>query len=428
MRRPPCNSLRTGAPRPGPAARPAAHGPSVGDDLCAEIAKDIQDGARDLARLLPSFDGEEPLRQIAQLQEQLDGLTAAVVGRARYRRVTWASVSTILRISEDTVRHRYTERYILRRLARFNRSETMLTTLAGLPGSTASPDTPADSETAAETGDAGSDRGDSPEQQSAPIASSGAAYNRLSPILSMLIRTAQLTNKDIAAQLGFSASFLSGILSGERVPTWALTRKFAQACGADPAVLRTMWESEKLSEKHREPDPDLSEVPRPAAERLRSAIHTLHLRAGRPTPTDITVASRWLLPASAVASRLEATALPHPEILETYVHVLGGDTDHFTQLLHDAHREASQDSALVNTPNRHRPADRARARRRGRRHQDPQQSPHRGPHRRRRPRPPPNKRAKQHLPPHALVRPRPLTAVAEAWLPDRLAPVPFNPR
>ncbi|RRR83166.1 XRE family transcriptional regulator, partial [Streptomyces sp. RP5T] len=53
--------------------------------------------------------------------------------------------------------------------------------------------------------------------------------------------------------MGCSPSFMSRILSGERVPTWTLTRKFAQACGADPAVLRTVWESEKLREKHREP-------------------------------------------------------------------------------------------------------------------------------------------------------------------------------
>ncbi|SNX88564.1 hypothetical protein SAMN06272735_9025 [Streptomyces sp. TLI_55] len=74
------------------------------------------------------MDGEEPLRRIAQLQEQLDGLTAAMVGRARYRRITWATVSNIMGISEDTARHRY----VLRRIARFNRSETAPTSLAAL--------------------------------------------------------------------------------------------------------------------------------------------------------------------------------------------------------------------------------------------------------------------------------------------------------
>lgn len=370
--------------RTHPAPRPAP-GPSAGEDLCTEIARDIQDGARDLARLLPSLDGEEPLRRIAQLQEQLDGLTAALVGRARYRRVTWSTVSSSLGISEDTARHRYTERYILRRLARFNRSDTTLTTLAGLYRSPDSPDTPGENESAGESGEAGSD---SPEQQSAPAESTGAAYNRLSPILSMLIRTAQLTNKDVAARIGCSPSFMSRILSGERVPTWTLTRKFAQACGADPAVLRTVWETEKLSEKHREPDPEPDEEPPPAAERLRSAIQTLHLRAGRPAPTDIAVASRWLLPASAVASSSRPPCCPTP----TSWRPSCGSWAATPTTSPNSWTTPATKPATAPPPAHHpRRADapRSRPRRRGRRHQDLQQSPHRRPHRGRRPRPPP---------------------------------------
>ncbi|WP_190201666.1 helix-turn-helix domain-containing protein [Streptomyces djakartensis] len=322
-----------------------------------ELAKDIQDGARDLARLLPASDGEEPLRRIAQLHEQLDGLTAAVVGRARYRRLTWSAISSTLRISEDTARHRYTERYILRRLARFNRSETPLTSLAGLfnnPVAPAadSPEGPAGSDAVGESRDSGSERGDGSDQ-SVPVESSGAAYNRLAPILSMLIRTAQLTNKEVSGRIGCSASYLSRILSGERVPTWALTRKVARTCGADPEVLRTVWESEKLSEKNREPAVTPDEAPMPAAERLRTAVHTLHLRAGRPAPNDIAVASGWLLSAGAVASILEATVLPHHDLLEAFVRVLGGDVDRFKQLLDAARREATEGAALLRPSSSH---------------------------------------------------------------------------
>ncbi|GAB2897871.1 hypothetical protein GCM10027074_76320 [Streptomyces deserti] len=336
------------------APRAAAHGPSAGDELLIEIAKDIQDSARDLARLLPTSDGEEPLRRIAQLHEQLDGLTAAVVGRARYRRLTWSTISSILRVSEDTARHRYTERYILRRLARFNRTEAALTSLASLFNSTAphtaeSPEDLSDRDAAGESRDSGTERGESPDQ-STPIEPSGAAYNRLAPILSMLIRTAQLTNKEVSSRIGCSASYLSRILSGERVPTWALTRRFAQTCGADPEVLRTVWESEKLSEKNRETTVKPDDPPMPAAERLRTAVHTLHLRAGRPAPNDVAVASRWLLSAGAVASILEATVLPHRDVLETFVRVLGGDVDHFKQLLDDAHREAASGAFLQPSP------------------------------------------------------------------------------
>ncbi|MET9125055.1 helix-turn-helix transcriptional regulator [Streptomyces sp. NPDC004528] len=318
-----------------------------------EIAKDIQEGARDLARLLPTLTGEEPLLRVAQLHEQLDGLTAAVVGRARYRRITWAAISSTLRVSEDTARHRYTDRYILRRLARFNRTESALTSLGGLFTGTAprhgdpAEDAGPDGDTA---GGPGAEPGAAPEQQSAPVESSGAAYNRLSPILSMLIRTAQLTNKEVSDRIGCSASYLSRILSGERVPTWDLTRKFARACGADPEVLRTVWESEKLSQKDRETITDPDDAPLSARERLRAAVQTLHLRAGRPAPSDVAVASRWLLSTSAVASILDAPALTHQAVLETFVRVLGGDTDHFHQLLDKARAENPREQQLLTHP------------------------------------------------------------------------------
>ncbi|MFE1290849.1 helix-turn-helix domain-containing protein [Streptomyces sp. NPDC058751] len=341
-------------PRAGSVHRPAAYGPSAGDELLVEIARDIQDGARDLARLLPSCDGEEPLQRIAQLHEQLDGLTAAVVGRARYRRVTWSGISSALRISEDTARHRYSERYILRCLARFNRTETVLTSLTGLFSSAPARSCEPAEESAADNEQPGAacPPGGDLEQQTAPAESTGAAYNRLAPILSMLIRTAQLTNKEVSEKIGCSASYLSRILSGERVPTWELTSRFAHACGADPEVLRTVWESEKLSQKNRETPPDPDDTPRTATERLRVAIQTLHLRAGRPAPNDVAIASRWLLSTSAVASILEASFLPHHAVLETFVRVLGGDSDHFHRLLDDARNEASQEQLTARPPTR----------------------------------------------------------------------------
>lgn len=359
---PRASAPRASEPEP-PASQPSAvslaavHAPSAGDELTAELAKDIQDGARELARLLPSLNGDDPLRRVAQLHEQIEGLTAAIVGRARYRRVTWSTISTILRISEDTARHRYTERFILRRLARFNRTGMPLTSLTRLftsaaPHGSGSRDR-GGSTPLGESGETGTDRGEGPDQ-SAPTEPSGAAFNRLSPILSMLVRTAQLSNKEVSRRIGCSASYLSRILSGERLPTWELTHKFAQACGADPDVLRTVWESEKLSDKDRDPAPADPDAPAlPAADRLRAAVHTLHLRAGRPAPSDVAVASRWLLSTSAVASILEGTLLPHPDVLATFVRVLGGDVLHFSRLLDEARHEATCGTRLLPSPAHH---------------------------------------------------------------------------
>ncbi|MFI9297550.1 helix-turn-helix domain-containing protein [Streptomyces gardneri] len=310
--------------------------------MLVEILKDLQDGARELLRALPGCDGEEPLRRIAQMQEQLDGLTAAAVGRARHRRVTWGKISSILQISEDTSRRRFTDRYILRRVARFTRSAGMPDSVVGLYsaqppiGPEGSPPAPVTAESSRSPA-AGTDEPSEPAQGAEP---SGAAYNRLAPILSMLIRTSQLSIKEVSEKIGCSASYLSRLLSGERVPTWDLTRKFARVCGADPDVLRSVWESQKLSQRSRDATVvDFDGNPMPATERLRTAVQTLHLKAGRPAPHDIAVASRWTLGIHAVASVLEGESLPDGEVLGHFVRLLGGKSRYFEDLLLNAQRE-----------------------------------------------------------------------------------------
>ncbi|GAA1600531.1 helix-turn-helix domain-containing protein [Streptomyces globosus] len=333
------------------APEPAA---SAGDEVLAQILKDLQEGARDLQRILLSGDGEEPLRRITQMQQQLDGLTAGAVGRARHRKVTWNKISSILGISEDTTRHRFTDRYILRRAARFARSRQLPNSVAALFSSPASP--------AAANGASGAPRppepGDSapapPPGDDADVSeppqgpASRAAYNRLAPILSMLIRTSQRTNKEVSEKIGCSASYLSRILSGERVPTWELTRRFAQVCGADPAVLRRVWESQKLSESNRDATVvDRSEVTMPATRRLRIAVETLHMKAGSPAPQDLAVASRWSLGITETASLLEGEVLPDEQVLWRFVRLLGGDTTYFTDLLSAARLEADTAAAVA---------------------------------------------------------------------------------
>ncbi|ARF74177.1 hypothetical protein B7C62_19475 [Kitasatospora albolonga] len=59
---------------------PPLRGPS--EEAVAELARSVREHAHDLVRWLPSADDEEALRRVAQLREQLDGLTAAVIGRA----------------------------------------------------------------------------------------------------------------------------------------------------------------------------------------------------------------------------------------------------------------------------------------------------------------------------------------------------------
>ncbi|WP_069742420.1 hypothetical protein [Streptomyces sp. EN23] len=73
-------------PRPAPGGggpfmrRPVPPVPSA--EAVTDLARRVREQAHDLVRRLPTADDEEALRRVAQLREQLDGLTAAVVGRA----------------------------------------------------------------------------------------------------------------------------------------------------------------------------------------------------------------------------------------------------------------------------------------------------------------------------------------------------------
>ncbi|MCY0954117.1 helix-turn-helix domain-containing protein [Streptomyces sp. H27-S2] len=319
--------------------------PSDADEILAEILRDIQAGAREMVKTLPTADGEGPLRQVARMQEQLDSLTAGMVGRARVHRTTWATIGKTLRISEDTARHRYPDRVIERSLSRFSRirskaGQGFAPKLRGMsltPAGSVQEPTP-------ETKEPGPEETDAPTTTREP---SGAAYNRLAPVLSMLVRSAQLTNKDVSASIGCSASYLSRILSGERVPTWPLTQRFARACGADPDVLRTVWETERLSDKARDPEPaQEKDHLQPATVRLRAALNTLHTKAGRPAPYDIVVASHWTLEVPQIAALLEGERIPGWDVIQAFVQLLAGDTGYFKHLWLQAGAELSQEYHL----------------------------------------------------------------------------------
>ncbi|MCX4632768.1 helix-turn-helix transcriptional regulator [Streptomyces sp. NBC_01443] len=346
--------LSTDPASPQPADTPRRQAPPAPvvesnptEDPVTEIAHDLRESARELLRLLPDADGEEPLKLAAQMQQQLDGLTAGLVGRARYHQVTWGRVSEVLGISQDTARHRYSEDFIKRRLARLTGNPT-----PALAPRTSPKSSPAASPRPHRTSAARAPQTTaSPDNQLAPTttpAPSGAAYNRLAPVLSMLVRTSKQTNTEISAKIGCSPSFLSRILSGERLPTWPMTEKFAHACGADPSVLRTVWVTERCSERTRDITlTEDEESPVPAADALHKAIHTLHSRAGQPAAQDIAVASRWTLTTDEVAHLIEGTQLPAWRVLKLFVDLLGGDATHFRRLLDQATAEHGASPAVL---------------------------------------------------------------------------------
>ncbi|MEU1854178.1 helix-turn-helix transcriptional regulator [Streptomyces sp. NPDC019990] len=160
-------------------------------------------------------------------------------------------------------------------------------------------------------------------------------------MLPMLARASELPLHELARHARCSASCLSRMLSGHRVPSWKITERFARACGADPAVLRKVWETEQLRRRQpRQPVADQHEIdsldgistPAQAFQRLMTALRTLHVRAGQPTAQQISMTSRWRLQAAQVTDVLEGSSMCDWPTLFQLVHAMGGAADYFRPL------------------------------------------------------------------------------------------------
>ncbi|WP_164543614.1 helix-turn-helix domain-containing protein [Streptomyces mobaraensis] len=279
----------------------------------------MAEGARQLLRTVNSVEPEEALLQALQTKTCLDSLIAGLVARERHTGATWTRISGMMEINVDTARHRYSEARILRSLRHHVhlKAGQSLSSLFGSPA-------------------------DDPLEPPLPRhATASPAYNRLAPVLSMLVRNSRKTQQQVSHQAGCSPSYLSRILTGERIPMWPLAERLAQVCEADPAVLRDLWEAEKLRDKRPAPPPaadtPLEELPAGKRQvlgttRLMTALHTQHVRAGQPSDVDIAVASQWRLTPGKVRTLLEGNAFPAWNDLEALLHVLGGHVEHFRRL------------------------------------------------------------------------------------------------
>ncbi|SFF91558.1 Helix-turn-helix domain-containing protein [Actinacidiphila alni] len=268
------------------------------DAAVHDLAQDVVEEARHLLRILTRPDAPmiDPVEQAVALARSVDSLTAGLVGRARSRRIPWDVIGAALNMQPDTARRTYRADTVNRRIHNATRRD---------------PAPPAE-----------------------PPATNTPHHTRshLAPVLSRLHRASQMPLRALAAHLGISPSQASRVLSGERFPSWWLTERFARACGADPQVLRTVWETEKLREDH-PPESHEETADDDPGRRLPTALRTLHIQAGRPTPHDL--ASRH---AGIDADQIEAAFngdTPSWPQLARIITALSGDADYFHTLWKD---------------------------------------------------------------------------------------------
>ncbi|MER5546446.1 helix-turn-helix transcriptional regulator [Streptomyces sp. NPDC002589] len=230
------------------------------------------------------------------ISAELESYAAAAVSDARSRGTGWDEVAAAACQSRSTVRARWSDAAV-DRLFR-NRMKERATRMVERPvPSACRQEILAD----AVTGDR--------EETLAAVRSS----RRLALALSFLQRRSGLHIKDAAAHTGLSPSYVSRILSGERLPTWTAVRLLAETFGADPGDLRALWEaSQGLVRPTR---PPLHE----AVVRLAGALRGIYLAAGCPSFEYVARASSGVLTVDIVEGMLAGRIVP---CWETTSHLL----------------------------------------------------------------------------------------------------------
>ncbi|MEU0852485.1 helix-turn-helix transcriptional regulator [Streptomyces flaveolus] len=262
----------------------------------------------------PSTPVQGPLEQMVRLQVLSERLTPDMVARTRLRGASWEQIAAPLGMSKDTARKKWgTPR----------RSSSQQHNRTGPPGAPPGGDT-----TARPTPDGTEDA----DRVLPPIPAGvvhtafaalppGAGGQDLATVLSSLQRASGMSLRTLATRSGLSAGFLSRLMTGERFPAWKNVAAIARACGADPDVLRRVWEASAA----RRDCP-----PRPAS--LASALRFLHQRAGCPTPWAIAITSGHSLDQDCVTALLDGTATGPWEDVERLIQVLDGEPSYFLPL------------------------------------------------------------------------------------------------
>ncbi|WP_331749864.1 MULTISPECIES: helix-turn-helix transcriptional regulator [unclassified Streptomyces] len=146
--------------------------------------------------------------------------------------------------------------------------------------------------------------------------------------LSNLQRASRYSLRALSKKSGLSPSFLSRAMNGERFPSWEATAEIARACGADPEVLKKVWD-----------DADARRVRKPRPETLASALRFLHQRAGSPTPWSVSVSSGYALAPEHITNLLNGTTIGTWEDVQTLIQALDGEHTYFEPLWQQAAAE-----------------------------------------------------------------------------------------
>ncbi|MFJ6438264.1 helix-turn-helix domain-containing protein [Streptomyces sp. NPDC055089] len=263
--------------------------------------------------LLEATYADEDLAGLVQraraVQQEIDFFLAAEVGANRDRGVKWDDIARAVNVTAETARTKWSPDRVRRLLDH----RAIALRAAPLP-----------STRSLSSLQPGGER-----EPVRPMAAT--ARQRLAAALSYLQRKSGLSIRAIADRTMLSPSFISRILSGERIPSWDLVCHLCSILGHEPGELRLLCEA-----AHGIEQPPRQTVTEYIAS-LKAALRGLHLAAARPAPEEIHRRSHGRVPVPLVAQVLRGDAVPEWEVVGALVTALGGQAADFKPLWEAIH-------------------------------------------------------------------------------------------
>ncbi|MFJ5035301.1 helix-turn-helix domain-containing protein [Streptomyces sp. NPDC088560] len=238
------------------------------------------------------------LERAEVIRRELEIYTAAAVQDARHRGEKWENVGRAAHVAPETARARWGPERVARMMDLH--ANDKLAAPARWHGARPAP------------------AGEAAPGEVVERPAGDGPLSRLASALTHLQDASGRTIREVAEFAMLSPSFISRVLSGDRLPTWDLVCVLCEFFGSDPAELRVMFETAHgLSAQQRLPVTT-------AIEQLHAAVRGLHLAANSPSAERIQVLSRKAVSAAAARRVLAGQDIPEWEVLAGLVHVLGG--------------------------------------------------------------------------------------------------------
>ncbi|MGW9453986.1 helix-turn-helix domain-containing protein [Streptomyces sp. NPDC055632] len=283
------------------------------------LAENLNTDARHLVRLLqpgPLASAVEYVETAVQIQRRLDALVAGLVLLARTRHIPWDVLAHVMKASPETLRKSFHIDKVERLLVtESEKAEAIVETLRAAEDIAA------------------------PESPPPPtVRTTRRVSNQLAPVLSQLHRSSGMPLRALSLRVRVSASYLSRILAGEKIPTLELTERIGQALGADCEVLRKVWADEKDRTHNSSPDPATGRGTVPNS--LVTAVRYLHRRANRPALRVLAAATGNALTEAEIRDVLRGARLPDWNTLQMIILALDGEPSFFHPLWERAAHDA----------------------------------------------------------------------------------------